>query len=154
MSSSKVKDQQIIRELLQDARQSNVAIAEKLGLSEGAVRRRIDRLVADGQINFTVIAKPDYMGYHIHVLIRVQTEPELTESIIDTLVDMPELSYVYHCTGQFNLTLVGYFRDVDDLHAFTTGSLSKLAGIIGFRTVMVLRVAKRSQELLPINDDE
>ncbi|GAA1324337.1 Lrp/AsnC family transcriptional regulator [Leucobacter albus] len=154
MNSSQLKDQQIIRELLQDARQSNVAIAEKLGMSEGAVRRRIDRLVGDGIINFTVMAKPDYMGYHIHVLIRVETEPEVTEEVIEALSAMSELSYVYHCTGQFNLTLVGYFRDVEDLHSFTSNQLSKTAGIVSFRTVMVLRVAKRSQLLPPINDDE
>lgn len=145
-SNSQLKDQMIVRELQRDSRQSNVALAAKLGLSEGAVRRRIEKLVTDGHLRFMAIAEPAYMGHALHVMIRIQTEPDMTDEVIDRLVEMRELSYVYNCTGQFNITTVGYFRTSEDLRQFTTSKLGKLEGVVELRTVMILRVAKRSQE--------
>ncbi|MGB4136067.1 MAG: Lrp/AsnC family transcriptional regulator [Microbacterium sp.] len=147
MSTSRLKDQMIIHELQRDARQSNVALAAKLGISEGAIRRRVDRLVRDGHVRFIAIADPAYMGYALHVMIRIQTEPDKGDQVIDDLVAMPELSYVYHCTGQFNIAVVGYFRSTDDLREFTSDRLGRLPGVVEVRTVIILRVAKRSQEL-------
>ena len=145
-SNSQLKDQMIIRELQRDSRQSNVALAAKLGLSEGAVRRRIDKLVSEGHLRFMAIAEPSYMGHALHVMIRIQTEPDMTDKVIDDLVAMRELSYVYNCTGQFNITTVGYFRTTEDLRAFTAEKVGKLPGVVELRTVMILRVAKRTQE--------
>lgn len=136
----------IVRELQRDSRQSNVALAAKLGLSEGAVRRRIEKLVSDGHLRFMAIAEPAYMGRALHVMIRIQTEPDMTDQVIDDLVAMRELSYVYNCTGQFNIATVGYFRSTEDLREFTAVKLGKLNGVVELRTVMILKVAKRSQE--------
>ena len=146
INNSQLKDQMIVRELQRDSRQSNVALAAKLGLSEGAVRRRVDKLVTDGHLRFMAIAEPAYMGHSIHVMIRIQTEPDMTDRVIENLVEMRELSYVYNCTGQFNIATVGYFRSTEDLRQFTTAKLGQLAGVVELRTVMILRVAKRSQE--------
>ena len=145
-STSQLKDRMIIRELQRDSRQSNVALASKLGLSEGAVRRRIEKLVSEGNLRFMAIAEPAYMGRALHVMIRIQTEPDMTDVVIDRLVEMRELSYVYNCTGQFNIATVGYFRSTEDLREFTTTKLGKLHGIVELRTVMILRTAKRSPE--------
>lgn len=147
MSSSQLKDQMIIQELQKDARQSNVALAAKLGLSEGAIRRRVERLVSEGHLRFVAVADPAYMGYTIHVMVRIQTEPDMADEVVDELVAMDELSYVYNCTGQFNIAVVGYFRSTEELREFTADRLGKLSGVVELRTVVILRVAKRSQEL-------
>ena len=150
MTTSQLKDQMIIAELQRDARQSNVALAHKLGMSEGAIRRRIDRLVTEGHLRFIAVADPAYMGYALHAMIRIQTEPDRADEVIDELVAMDELSYVYNCTGQFNIATVGYFRTTEDLRAFTSDVLGKIAGVVELRTVIILRVAKRTQDLAAV----
>ncbi|WP_166355232.1 Lrp/AsnC family transcriptional regulator [Phytoactinopolyspora limicola] len=144
--SSQYKDRLIILELLRDARQSNVALAKKVGLSEGAVRRRIEKLVESGRLIFTVVPDAAYMGRNVHAMIRIQSAPGATERLVDELVSMHELSYVYHCTGQFDITVVGFFKSNDELREFTTGKLGKTDGIVEIRTVITLRVAKRFHE--------
>lgn len=134
----------IIRELQNDARASNVAVAAKVGLSEGAVRRRIERLVADGHLHFAALADAEYMGYRLHVMFQIQTDPSAAETLIDAMVGLDQLSYVYHCMGQFNVCAVGYFESLDDARAFTTEELGQLDGLVEVRTVMIMRVAKRS----------
>ena len=140
------KDRQIIQELQRNARLSNVAIAKKVGLSEGAVRRRIDKLVTSGQIHFAAIPGPSYLGRSIHAIIRIQSEPAHTEALVDELSKMSELSYVYHCTGQFDLMVVGYFRSNDEIRDFKTARLGGREGLREMETQLVLRVAKRAYE--------
>ncbi len=144
--SSIEKDRSIIRELVQDPRQTNVALAAKVGLSEGSVRRRLDRLITEGQVHFAVIPSAAFMGRPVHTLFEIQSAPGSTEQLIDKLVAMPEIAYVYHVTGQFNIIAVGYFSSSNAMRTFWTEQLGRLDGLMESRSVMVLRVAKRAHE--------
>ncbi|SDG00521.1 Lrp/AsnC family transcriptional regulator, regulator for asnA, asnC and gidA [Sinosporangium album] len=144
--SSIEKDRSIIRELIRDARQTNVALAAKVGLSEGAVRRRVERLLAEGQFHFAVIPSPSFMGRPVHTMFEIQSAPGATEQLIEQLVAMPEISYVYHVTGQFDIVAVGYFTSSNEMRTFWTERLGNLDGLMESRTLMVLRVAKRAHE--------
>ncbi|GAA1565513.1 hypothetical protein GCM10009827_103870 [Dactylosporangium maewongense] len=144
--SSIVKDRAIIRELVQDPRQTNVALAAKVGLSEGSVRRRIDRLLAEGKLQFSAIPSAPFMGRPVHTLFEIQSAPGATEQLIDKLAGMPEMAYVYHVTGQFDIIAVGYFASTNTMRRFWTERLGHLEGVMESRSVMVLRVAKRAHE--------
>jgi Lrp/AsnC family transcriptional regulator for asnA, asnC and gidA len=144
--SSIAKDRSIIRELVQDPRQSNVALAAKVGLSEGSVRRRIDRLLTEGKLQFSAIPSAAFMGRPVHTLFEIQSAPGATEQLIEKLAGMPEVAYVYHVTGQFDIIAVGYFSSTNTMRRFWTERLGHLEGVMESRSVMVLRVAKRAHE--------
>ncbi|MER7167537.1 Lrp/AsnC family transcriptional regulator [Micromonospora sp. NPDC000207] len=144
--SSIEKDRSIIRELVQDPRQTNVALAAKVGLSEGSVRRRLERLITDGQVHYAVIPSAGFMGRPVHTLFEIQSAPGATEQLIEKLAGMPEISYVYHVTGQFDIIAVGYFASSNAMRTFWTERLGHLDGVMESRSVMVLRVAKRAHE--------
>jgi Lrp/AsnC family transcriptional regulator for asnA, asnC and gidA len=144
--SSIEKDYSIIRELVVDPRQSNVSLAEKVGLSEGSVRRRVARLQEEGHLHFAAIPAAAYMGRPVHTMFRIQSAPGMTDQLIDALVDMPEMAYVYQNTGQFDITAVGYFSSSEDMRKFATDQLGHLDGLVEMHTIMVLRVAKRAHE--------
>ncbi|TDC00489.1 Lrp/AsnC family transcriptional regulator [Micromonospora fluostatini] len=144
--SSIEKDRSIIRELVQDPRQTNVALAVKVGLSEGSVRRRLDRLITEGQVQFAMIPSAAFMGRPVHTLFEIQSSPGATEQLIDKLAGMPEIAYVYHVTGQFDIIAVGYFASSNAMRRFWTERLGHLDGVMESRSVMVLRVAKRAHE--------
>ena len=148
-------DRDIILELVRDSRQSNVAVAKKLGISEGAVRRRIDRLIEDGDLTFSAVPRPAYMGRPVHTLFRIQSAPGENASLLAHITAMPEISYVYHVTGQFDLIAVGYFASNEAMRRFWTERLGKLEGVMESTSVMVLDVAKRMHEWArDIADDE
>ncbi|WP_405094559.1 Lrp/AsnC family transcriptional regulator [Micromonospora sp. NBC_01412] len=144
--SSIEKDRSIIRELVQEPRQTNVALAAKVGLSEGSVRRRMERLVADGQLQFAAIPSASFMGRPVHTLFEIQSSPGSTEQLIDNLAGMSEIAYVYHVTGQFDVIAVGYFASSNAMRQFWTERLGHVDGVMESRSVMVLRVAKRAHE--------
>lgn len=144
--SSIAKDRSIIRELVQDPRQSNVALAAKVGLSEGSVRRRIDRLLTEGKLQFSAIPSAAFMGRPVHTLFEIQSAPGATEQLLEKLAGMAEVAYVYHVTGQFDIIAVGYFSSTNTMRRFWTERLGHLDGVMESRSVMVLQVAKRVHE--------
>lgn len=135
---SKEVDQRIVEELRADPRQSNVAIGRKIGLSEGAVRRRVDNLAEAGSIRFTVMVDPAFDGLTAQALLRLRCAPHLIDEVMNALSTMAELRQVYLCTGQFDITAVGQFRSTDELRSFATTRLGAIPGVVEMQSELIL----------------
>ena len=142
-------DRRIIQELRRDSRQSNVAIARTVGLTEGAVRRRIDLLVQAGTLRFTVEADQEFLGRPYHALLRIRCAPDQIDEVIADLADEDDLDHIYHCTGQFDLTAVGHFRSTAEFRAFTTQRLGSIPGVVEVQSELVLRAVTVTPAELP-----
>lgn len=132
-------DRRIIAELRRDARQSNVALARTVGLTEGAVRRRIDLLVSAGTLRFTVDADQEFLGRPYHALLRIRCAPHQIDEVINDLAYDDQLEHIYHCTGQFDLTALGHFGSTAEFRAFTTQRLGAIPGVVEVQSELVLR---------------
>lgn len=137
-------ERQLLRELQTDARQSNVALARKVGLTEGAVRRRIDKLLKTGKFRVVAVGDPELLGLETHAVIGLKVELTRIEPLSAELARMRELSYVYETAGQFDLIIVGFFASNDQMRDFLTHKLARLEGIIDTDTFLVMRTVKRS----------
>jgi DNA-binding Lrp family transcriptional regulator len=94
-------DRQIVALLRDNARLPYPAIADQVGLSAPAVKRRIDRLVADGTItSFTVAVDPAAVGATTEAFIEVfcagHTSPA---QIRDLAQSHPAVVAAYTVTG-------------------------------------------------------
>ena len=147
-------DRQLIRELQSDARQSNVALAQKVGLTEGAVRRRIDNLLKTGEFRIVAIGDPELLGLRTHAVIGIRADMNRLEELTAELSAMRELSYVYETTGQYDIMIVGFFASNEQLREFLTRKLAKVEGVISSDTFLVMRTVKRSFRWGEAVDDE
>lgn len=147
-------DRQLIRELQSDARQSNVALAQKVGLTEGAVRRRIDNLLKTGEFRIVAIGDPELLGLRTHAVIGIRADMNRLEDLTAELAAMRELSYVYETAGQYDIMIVGFFASNDQLREFLTRTLAKVEGVISSDTFLVMRTVKRSFRWGEAVDDE
>jgi Lrp/AsnC family transcriptional regulator for asnA, asnC and gidA len=68
-------DRQIISELQRDGRRAYGAIAQQVGLSEAAVRRRVQRLKDSGVMQIVAITDPLQLGYGREALITISAAP-------------------------------------------------------------------------------
>ncbi len=139
---SRELDERILQELRDDPRQSNVAIGRKVELSEGAVRRRIDNLLAAGHLRFTVEVDPAFEGRTSHALTRLRCAPHLIGEVMDALAQMRELETVYLCTGQFDITTVGHFTSTQELREFVTSRLGAIPGVVEMQSELVLETVR------------
>lgn len=144
MAKTDAINHQLIRELQVDARQTNVALAAKVGLTEGAVRRRIEQLLSQGTIRIAAVADPDALGLQIHAVIGLRVDLSVVEDLSASLAAMPELSYVYETTGPWDILAVGFFSSDERLRVFLARKVARLPGVTRVETFHIMRTVKRS----------
>lgn len=117
-------DRRIIALLTEDARASFREIGESVGLSAPAVKRRVDRMVAEDVISgFSARISPDALGWHAQAWVSVTYAGNVTPSAIrDILESIPQVVAAYTVSGDADVLVHLRAADMADLE----GSLETL----------------------------
>src|SRR6202451_328252 len=105
---------EIIEQLQQDGRRSYAAIGKAVGLSEAAVRQRVQRLIESGALQIVAVTDPMTLGFRRQTMIGVRCGGDL-ERVADDLADMAEIDYVVITAGSFDLLIEVVCEDDDQL---------------------------------------
>ena len=110
-------DRRLISCLLEDGRASYAAIGDKIGLSAPAVKRRTDRLLADGVISgFTAVLDPDLVGWSTEAYVAVHCKGAISpEELRIAFSKVPEVHSAATVSGQADAMLRIVAKDVRDL---------------------------------------
>jgi Lrp/AsnC family transcriptional regulator, regulator for asnA, asnC and gidA len=105
---------QIIEQLQQDGRRSYAAIGKAVGLSEAAVRQRVQRLLEAGVMQIVAVTDPLTLGFRRQTMIGIKCEGD-PERVADHLAGMEEIDYVVIIAGSFDLLIEVVCEDDDHL---------------------------------------
>ena len=105
---------QIIEQLQQDGRRSYAAIGKAVGLSEAAVRQRVQRLLETGVMQIVAVTDPLTLGFHRQTMIGIRCEGDL-ERVAEHLAVLEEIDYVVITAGSFDLLIEVVCEDDDHL---------------------------------------
>lgn len=130
--------------LQRDGRMSFVDMAKEIGVTEGTIRRKFNRLVSEGILHIAAVADPFKVGFQAPVVIGLKVDPARLGQVIRDLVALPAIRYVIACTGEFDLMAEGYFAGNPELSAFLLHDLSAIEGIREIRTSLVLGMFKQT----------
>lgn len=110
-------DHRIVALLLEDGRASYAAIGDEVGLSASAVKRRVDRLVADGIISgFTVVLDPDVLGWTTEAYVEVHCRGTISpDDLRAAFSRVPEVHAAATVSGAADAMLRIVAKDVRDL---------------------------------------
>lgn len=130
-------DDEILRILKDDSRESFVDIGKKLKLSESAVRRRVKNLI-DGQVikKFTVEIGEQNSTKAI-VLISVESSMD-TSRVSARLTKLEGVKIVYEITGQYDIAVIISAPNITEINA-SIDQLRKVQGVSDTNTVIILR---------------
>ncbi len=143
-------DRSIVAELSRDGRVSTTTIAVRAGVSEGAVRKRLARLQATGQLLITAIIDPQLLGHRCEAFLLISVEPGRLSEAADRLATAPETGNVSLMAGRFPLLVRAYFPTPEAITEFVAGSVGQIPGI---RAVEIWRVLLRLRRaFLPLPD--
>ncbi|MEV5573555.1 Lrp/AsnC family transcriptional regulator [Spirillospora sp. NPDC052269] len=138
-------DHSLLRLLRQDARRTFSEMAEKVGLSVAAVKRRVDRLRDLGVITgFT--AQIDYakLGWGIEAFTELRYAGSAPVSeIIRTATVAPEVQAIYTTAGDPDALVSIRARDMRHLQQ-VIDTLRRAGNVTGTKTLMVMDVWTRS----------
>ncbi|PCN51231.1 transcriptional regulator [Candidatus Geothermarchaeota archaeon ex4572_27] len=140
--SIKVRDSdiKIVEILMRDARTPYTRIAEVLGVTEAAVRRRVRRLEEAGVIRrYTIDVDPKKIGYEVEAIIGLDVEPERIIDALDELKAMREVVRLYAASGDHVIIAECWLRTSDDLRAF----VKRLESMKGVKRVCPAIVLER-----------
>jgi Lrp/AsnC family transcriptional regulator for asnA, asnC and gidA len=138
-------DRKIISLLQPDGRRPFSDIAGELGVSEGTVRQRYQRLVGAGVLQIVGVADPFKVGFHSMAMIGINVAIQGERSINDVAQEMtgfPEVSYVVMSTGSFDILAEVITQTSEEFVEFLTEKLHRVRGVTRTETFMLLRVYK------------
>jgi Lrp/AsnC family transcriptional regulator, involved in the regulation of lysine biosynthesis len=139
-TDSKRIDDLLIGLLREDSRESNTKLALRLGLSESAVRRRIENLKSTGRIKrFTIEVEDKDLS---SAITWVSVDPSTpTRQVSEKIKGVKGVEAVYETAGQFDIAVVVRGANIGDVNATIEG-IRRAGGVTGTNTTMVLRTIR------------
>lgn len=132
----------IIEELQQDGRRSYAAIGRAVGLSEAAVRQRVQRLLDTGTIQIVAVTDPLQLGFRREAMIGITVEGDI-EPVADKLAEMSEVTYCVMTAGSFDVIIEVVCEDDDHLLDVINKQLRAIPGVRGTESFVYLRLRKQ-----------
>ncbi|NLG27164.1 MAG: response regulator [Chloroflexi bacterium] len=142
-------DRRLIEMLNSDGRRANVDMARVLGVSEGTVRKRIDRLIAGGLLHITGVVDPHSAGYGTRAWVCLTTELARVDDVARQLAAMPEVLAVQTVMGGYDIVAEVALRTNEDLRAFLSERVARLPGVLASKTHHVASTFKRASQWCP-----
>ena len=135
-------DRGIIEQLQADGRMPYTRLAAAVGLSEAAVRQRVQRLVESGAMQVVAVTDPMTLGLKRMAMIGIRTEGD-TVGIADQLQAMDDVDYVVITAGSFDL-LVEVVVAGDDQLLDLGNRIRGVDGVTSTETFIYLRLVKQT----------
>lgn len=135
-------DAQLIGALQRDGRLPFKRLAEQIGISEGSVRYRVQRLERAGILQIVGIADPLRIGFDFMALVGIRVEPGTARRVSEELAACPETSYVVTTTGPHDLVAEAICRDSAHFAEFLMERVHCVDGVLGTETFVILSIHK------------
>lgn len=131
-------DLKIIELLRKDGRMSFIEIGKEVGLSEGAVRRRVKLLLEKGIIKrFTIEVD---RGYGVSAISFIQIEySSSTKDVVDKVAKVPGVEAVYELTGRFDAIAILSAPSISELNE-RIDMVRNIEGVKNTETAVILRI--------------
>jgi DNA-binding Lrp family transcriptional regulator len=141
-------DQRLISILRHDGRRGISDLAHELEMSRGAVRARIARLEAGGDIiGYTVVLRADAVSPPVRGLTMIEVEGRMLDRVIDSLVGFPEIGAVHTTNGRWDLVVelsAQSLADLDDV----LRRLRQVQGVTASETTLLLATPRSARARL------
>jgi Lrp/AsnC family transcriptional regulator, regulator for asnA, asnC and gidA len=136
-------NKKIIEELQADGRMSYAALAKTVGLSEAAVRQRVQRLLDTKVMQIVAVTDPLTLGFARQVMVGLRVNGDM-RSVAEALAKIPEVDYVVICAGAYDLLAEVVCTDDQHLLALLNDKIRLIPGVVGTETFVYLKLAKQT----------
>lgn len=125
-------DLKILDILKQNARAKYVNIAKMVGLTEGAVRRRIKQLKDEGVIRrFTIETSIEFEG-----IVLIETEPAKTKDITQEVKKIADR--VFEVSGEYDIAALIHAYTIEELNS-KIDEIRRLPWVLNTKTLIKLK---------------
>jgi Lrp/AsnC family transcriptional regulator for asnA, asnC and gidA len=136
-------DKAIVRALQVDGRMSYARLGPEVGLSQAAVRQRVQRLIDSGAMQVVAVTDPLSVGFTVQALIGVRADGDL-RALATSLAAIEEIDYVVIASGGFDLLVEVVCEDADHLMTVLNDTIRTTPGVRSAEAFTYLDLVKQT----------
>lgn len=136
-------DKAIIRELQRDGRMSYADLGPAVGLSQAAVRQRVQRLIERNVMQVVAVTDPIRVGFSLQAMLGITAEGDV-RAVAAAIAAVPEMSYVVITAGRYDILAEVVARDADALLDLVNERIRSIPGVTRTETLTYLRLEKQT----------
>jgi Lrp/AsnC family transcriptional regulator for asnA, asnC and gidA len=133
----------IIQQLQEDGRRPYATIGKAVGLSEAAVRQRVQKLVETGVMQIVAVTDPTQVGFDRQAMISIGATGDI-EAIAAALGEIPEVVYIVITAGSTDLLAEVVVTDDEHLLALINDQIRQIPGVQRTETFLYLKMTKQT----------
>lgn len=132
----------IIEQLQQDGRRSYAGIGKSVGLSEAAVRQRVQRLVDTGVMQIVAVTDPLQLGFARQAMIGIRCTGD-TSKVAEKLAKIDAVDYVVLTAGTFDAIIEVVCENDAELLELLNKEIRAVQGVTSTETLVYLKLVKQ-----------
>jgi Lrp/AsnC family transcriptional regulator for asnA, asnC and gidA len=133
----------IIEQLQSDGRRSYASIGAAVGLSEAAVRQRVQKLVDSGVMQIVAVTDPMQIGMARQAMIAISVSGAV-DTVADELARIDEVDYIVITAGSFDLMAEVVVEDDAHLLDLVGSRIRAIPGVLRTETILYLKLVKQT----------
>jgi len=133
----------IVEQLQEDGRRTYGSIAEAVGLSEAAVRQRVQKMREAGIMQIVAVTDPLQIGFRSQAMVGIRTDGDARE-VADRLAAVDDIDYVVMVAGEYDILVELVCEDEDRLLELLNGVIRTIPGVRDTETFMYLKLKKQT----------
>jgi Lrp/AsnC family transcriptional regulator for asnA, asnC and gidA len=132
----------IIEQLQADGRRSYAEIGKAVGLSEAAVRQRVQKLTDSGVMQVVAVTDPMQLGFYRQAMVGVTVTGDTT-IVAEALSRLKEVDYVVLTAGSFDILAEVVCENDEDLIELLNKQIRNIEGVRSTETFVYLKLQKQ-----------
>ncbi len=138
-------DEQLIAHLQVDGRRPYTQLAKEVGLSEAAVRQRVQRLIESGTVQIVAVTDPLQLGLLRQAMVLIKVEGDV-RSVAEELAAFDEVDYLVLTAGSVDVLAEVVVPDDEALLDLLNERIRKVPGVVSTESVIYLRLEKQTYQ--------
>jgi len=140
-----VTSKAIIKQLQEDGRRAYATIGKAVGLSEAAVRQRVQKLTDSGVMQIVAVTDPTQVGFERQAIVALTCDGDV-EKVAEQLGVLPEVVYLVITAGRFDLLAEVVVADDDHLLDLVNSRIRTMPGVRSTETFLYLKLTKQTYD--------
>lgn len=133
----------IVEQLQEDGRRPYAAIGKAVGLSEAAVRQRVQKLVDGGTMQIVAVTDPMQIGFARQAMIGISATGDV-EKVAAHLTEIAEVDYIVVTAGSFDLLAEVVVEDDTHLLQLLNERIRSIEGVTRTESFLYLKLVKQT----------
>lgn len=132
-------DLTLLQILEENGRIPYLKLSAKLGITGTAVRKRVQKLLAEGVIRkFTADIEPKKIGYEAVAMLGIDVSPDAIVRVASELANIPNVKKVYTASGEHAIIAEVWAKDMTELQSLLDEKIGKIPGVSKVTPSLVL----------------